>query len=150
MATEKQEQKATNHAFDTIANWMKAGTNEGISFQISRLTDDLFADSFLGGGDASRFTASGRRGKLTSQLSKAYILASGGGVPQQFPIQFTFNLNTGKATGSWNNPVTNQAETVTITLTFFKTATRPEGKYYIFYGDRSSDKAGYAITFLLL
>jgi hypothetical protein len=150
MATERQELKATNRALDTIANWMKAGTNEGISFLISRLTDDLFTDSLLGGGDASRFTASGRRGKLTSQLSNGYILASGGGVPQQFPIQFTFNLNTAKATGSWNNPVTNQAETVTITLTFFKTATRPEGKYYIFYGDRSSDKAGYAITFLLL
>jgi hypothetical protein len=147
---ERQELKATNRALDTIANWMKAGTNEGISFLISRLTDDLFTDSLLGGGDASRFTASGRRGKLTSQLSNGYILASGGGVPQQFPIQFTFNLNTAKATGSWNNPVTNQAETVTITLTFFKTATRPEGKYYIFYGDRWSDKAGYAITFLLL
>jgi hypothetical protein len=148
MATEREELRATNRV-DTLANWMKAGTNEGISFQISRLTDDLFTDSFLGGGDASRFTASGRRGKLTSQLSNGYILASGGGVPQLFPVQFTFNL-TGKATGSWNNPVTNQAETVTVTLTFFKTATRPEDKCYLFYGDRSSDKAGYTITFSLL
>jgi hypothetical protein len=150
MATETQERRATNRALDAIANWMKAGTHEGISFLISRLTDDLFTDSLLGGGDASRFRASGRRGTLTSQLSKAYILASGGGTPQQFPIDFVFNLNTGKAKGNWNNPVTGQAETVTITLTFFKTATRPEGKYYIFYGDRSSDKAGYALTFLLL
>ena len=150
MATERQELRATNRALDTIANWMKAGTNEGISFQISRLTDDLFTDSLLGGGDASRFTASGRRGTLTSQLSNAYILASGGGAPQQFPIEFVFKLNTGKATGNWNNPVTGQSETVTITLTFFKTATRSEGKYYIFYGDRSSDKAGYVLTFLLL
>jgi hypothetical protein len=150
MATEQQEQKATNHALDVIANWMKAGSNEGISFEISRLTDDLFTDSFLGGGDASRFTASGRRGTLTSQLSNGYILDSGGGVPHQFPIQFTFNLSTGKATGNWNNPVTGQAETVRITLTFFKIATRPEGKYYIFYGDKSSDQAGYSIAFLLL
>ena len=150
MATETQEQRATNRALDVMANWMKAGTNEGISFQISRLTDDLFTDSFLGGGDASQFTASGRRGKLTSQLSKAYILASGGGVPHEFPIQFTFNLNNARATGSWNNPVTGQAGTPTIVLTFFKVAARPEGKYYIFYGDRSSDKAGYIVTFLLL
>ena len=150
MATEKQEQKATNHALDILANWMKAGTNEGISFEISRLTDDLFTDSFLGGGDASRFTASGRRGTLTGQLAKAYILDSAGGVPHQFPIQFTFNLNTGKATGNWNNPVTGQAETTTITLTFFKRASRTEGKYYIFYGDRSSDQAGYVIAFSLL
>jgi hypothetical protein len=135
---------------DVIANWMRAGTNEGISFLISRLTDDLFTDSLLGGGDASNFTASGRRGVLTSQLSNAYILDSGGGVPHQVPIQFTFNLNTGKAMGSWNNPVTASAETVTITLTFFKTATRPEGKYYIFYGDKTSDQAGYSLAFLLL
>ena len=150
MATETQERKATNHALDVIANWMRAGTNEGISFLISRLTDDLFTDSLLGGGDASNFTASGRRGVLTSQLSNAYILDSGGGVPHQVPIQFTFNLNTGKAMGSWNNPVTASAETVTITLTFFKTATRPEGKYYIFYGDKTSDQAGYSLAFLLL
>jgi hypothetical protein len=150
MATEKQEQRATNRALDVIANWMKAGTNEGISFLISRLTDDLFSDSFQGGGDASKFTASGRRGVLTSQLSNAYILDSGGGVPHQFPIQFKFNLNTGKATGSWTNPVTAAAETVTITLTVFKTATRPEGKYYIFYGDKTSDQAGYSLAFLLL
>src|SRR5947209_483832 len=85
-----------------------------------------------------------------TRLAKAYILDSAGGVPHQFPIQFTFNLNTGKATGNWNNPVTGQAETTTITLTFFKRASRTEGKYYIFYGDRSSDQAGYVIAFLLL
>ena len=78
MATEKQEQKATNHALDILANWMKAGTNEGISFEISRLTDSFFV-----GGDASRFTASGRRGTLTGQLAKAYILASAGGVRRE-------------------------------------------------------------------
>jgi hypothetical protein len=129
---------------------MKSGTNEGISFEISRLTDDLFTDSFLGGGDASKFTPSGHRGKLTSQLSNAYILDSGGGAPHKFSIQFTFDLNTGKASGNWNNPVTAQAEAVTVTFTFFKSATAPEGKYYIFYGDKSSDKAGYVFTFILL
>ncbi|MGA2481884.1 MAG: hypothetical protein ABSF92_02050 [Candidatus Acidiferrales bacterium] len=150
MASEHQEQQATNHALDTLANWMKAGTHEGISFEVSRLTNDLFTDSFLGGGDASRFTASGHRGTLTSQLSNANILDSNGGVPHQFPIQFAFDLNTGKAAGNWNNPVTAQAEAVTVTLTFFKSATRPEGKYYIFFSDESSDKAGYTFTFLLL
>jgi hypothetical protein len=150
MTTEKKEFQATNEALDAIANWMKSGTNEGISFEISRLTDDLFTDSFLGGGDASRFTPSGHRGELTSQLSNAYILDSGGGAPHKFAIQFTFDLNTGKASGNWNNPVTAQAEVVTVTLTFFKSATAPEGKYYIFYGDKSPDKAGYAFTFILL
>jgi hypothetical protein len=135
---------------DALANWVKSGTNEGISFEISRLTDDLFRDSFLGGGDASKFTPSGHRGTLTSQLSNAYILDSGGGAPHKFAIQFTFDLNTGKASGNWNNPVTGQAETVTVNLTFFKSAAVSEGKYYIFYGDKSSDKAGYGFTFILL
>jgi hypothetical protein len=135
---------------DALANWVKSGTNEGISFEISRLTDDLFTDSFLGGGDTSKFTPSGPRGKLASQLSNAYILDSGGGAPHKFAIQFTFDLNTNKASGNWNNPVTGQAEAVSVTLTFFKSATAPEGKYYIFYGDKSSDKAGYGFTFILL
>jgi hypothetical protein len=148
--SEKKELEATNKALDALANWMKSGTNEGISFEISRLTDDLFTDSFLGGGDASKFTPSGHRGTLTSQLSNAYILDSGGGAPHKFDIQFTFDLNTGAASGNWNNPVTGQAEAVNVTLTFFKSATAPEGKYYIFYGDKSSDKAGYGFTFILL
>jgi hypothetical protein len=135
---------------DALANWVKSGTNEGISFEISRLTDDLFRDSFLGGGDASKFTPSGHRGTLTSQLSNAYILDSGGGAPHKFAIQFTFDLTTGKASGNWNNPVTGQAEAVTVDLTFFKSAAVSEGKYYIFYGDKSSDKAGYGFTFILL
>ena len=129
---------------------MRSGTNEGISFEISRLTDDLFTDSFLGGGDASQFTPSGHRGTLTSQLSNAYILDSGGSVPHKFAIQFTFDLSNGKTLGTWTNPVTGQAETVSVTLTFFKSATAPEGKYYIFYGDKSSDKAGYSFSFILL
>jgi hypothetical protein len=129
---------------------MRSGTNEGISFEVSRLTDDLFTDSFLGGGDASKFAPSGHRGTLTSQLSNAYFLDSGGGAPHKFAIQFTFDLSKGKALGTWTNPVTGQAETVSVTLTFFKNATAPEGKYYVFYGDKSSDKAGYSFTFILL
>jgi len=150
ITSEKKEQQATNKALDAIAGWVKSGTNEGISFEVSRLTDDLFTDSFLGGGDASQFTPSGHSGTLTSQLSNAYFLDSGGGAPHKFAIQFTFDLNTGKASGNWNNPVTGQAETVTVTLTFFKSITAPEGTYYIFYGDKSSDKAGYSFTFILL
>src|SRR5262245_21481921 len=120
-----------------------------MSFEVSRLTDDLFTNSFLGAGDASRFTPSGHRDTLISQLSNAYSLHPGGGAPHKFAIQFTFNLNTGKDSGNWNNPVTSQTETVIVTLTFFKSATAPEGKYYIFYGDKSSDKGGYIFTFTL-
>jgi len=88
------------------------------------------------------------RGTLTSQLSNAYILNFEGGAPQRFAIQFTFDLSNGKARGTWTNPVTGKAETVSVTLTFLKRAIAPEGKYYIFYGDKSSDKAGYTFTFI--
>ena len=78
------------------------------------------------------------------------MLDSGGRVPHQFPVQFKVNLNDGKVTGSWNNPVTGTAESVTIKLTFFKKTTPADGTYYIFYADKSSDAAGYACTFILL
>ena len=133
---------------DALADWMRSGTNKGIFFEVSRLTDDHFTDSFLGGGDASKFAPSGHRGTLTSQPSNAYILNSEGGAPHNFAIQFTFDLSNGKAWGTWTNPVTGQAETVSVTLTFFKCAIAPEGKYYIFYGNKSSDKAGYTFTFI--
>jgi hypothetical protein len=46
--------------------------------------------------------------------------------------------------------ITAQAKAVIVPLSFFKTATAPEGTDYIVYGDKSSDKAGYAFTLLLL
>jgi hypothetical protein len=150
MPTETQERKATNQALDVISNWMKAGTHEGISFLITRLSDDLFTDSFTGAGDMSLFTPSAHRGMLKSQLSDGYVLDSGGGLPHKFPIQLTFNLDTGTIGGSWTNPVTTLAETPSLVVTFFKTATRPEGKYYLFYADSSTDDASYSLSFLLL
>jgi hypothetical protein len=150
MPTEAQERKATNNILDVISNWMKPGTNEGISFLVTRLSDDLFTDSFTGAGDMSLFTPSAHRGRLKSQLSDAYVLDSGGGLPHKFPIQFAFDLDTGTITGSWTNPVTGVNQTPSLVVTFFKTATRPEGKYYLFYADSSSDDAGYSLSFLLL
>jgi hypothetical protein len=107
---------------------MSTGTNEGIFFEVSRLTDDLLMDSFLGGGDASIFTPSGHRGTLTSQLPNAYILNSEGGAQHNFAIQFTFDLSNGKAWGTWTNPVTGQAETVSVHSDIFQTRHRPGRK----------------------
>ena len=150
MVTESKEHKATNQVLDLMSKWMKAGTNEGISFLITRLTDDLFTDSFSGGGDMSLFTPSSHRGTLNSQLSDAYVLDSGGGLPHKFAISLTFNLDTGTITGSWTNPVTMAAETPTIKVESFKSATRAEGTYHLFYGDVTSDDASYSLSFLLL
>lgn len=147
---ERQERRATNHALDAISNWMKPGTNEGISYLVTRLTDDLFTSSFTGGGDMSLFTPSAHRGRLKSQLSDAYVLDPGGGAPRKFPIDFTFDLDAGELIGSWTNPVTSTAESVTIRVEVLKEVSRPEGTVYLFYGDRPSDDAAYSLSFVLL
>ena len=146
---EKHEHQATAHALDTLANWMRSGTNEGISFEIARLTYDLFTDSFLGGGDCSLFTASGKRGTLQSQLSNAYLLSSSGGVPQSFAINLSFDLNTAQVTGTWTYPG-GQVQSSTFTLEFFKQFASVTGKVLLFYADHSSDDAAYSLSFLLL
>jgi hypothetical protein len=149
MATEKQEHKATQHALDAIANWMKPPTgNEGINYAIARLgafpTD---RESFIGGGDTSIFTPSGHRGILTSSLPGEAVFFDG----TQFPIVFTFDLNSGTANGTWTNPATAAVETVSIKLELNRIAHNATfGKYYIFNSDNPVDEMGYLVTFTLL
>src|SRR5208337_4002879 len=152
MTTEKGEHKATKHALDEIANWMRPPlTNEGINYSIARLTIDPAIFSFIGGGDASIFTPSGQRGTLSSIVDGVGLLSQDFVTATSFPIIFTFDLNAGTAIGTWTNPVLNQAESVTITLEFNKMANDPNlGQYYIFTGDSSTDQAGYILTFMLL
>lgn len=88
-------------------DYISPGTNEGISFSVSRLTDDLFTDSFLAGGDISLFTPSGTRGSIRSQDSNGWMLSSGGGAPAQFPIELTVDLSSGTASGTWTLPLPN-------------------------------------------
>jgi hypothetical protein len=151
MATETTEQHATDHALDELASWLRPGTNEGISFEMSRLTDDLFSDSFLGGGDISLFTASGRRGVMTSQLSKGHRLDSGGGVPAQFDISVAIDLNANKVTGQWAYPG-EPVKTYHFQLTFLKKRPGVAGEQLLFYGENAApdDDAGYAFSFTLL
>ncbi|MGD0843345.1 MAG: hypothetical protein ABSA06_03150 [Geobacteraceae bacterium] len=152
MTTEKGEHKATEHALNAIANWMRPpSANEGISYSIARLTTDAAIYSFIGGGDASIFTPSGHRGTLSSSVDGTGLLTPDFITATSFPITFTFDLNAGTAIGTWTNPVLNQAESVTITLEFNKLANDPDlGQYYIFTGDSSTDQAGYILTFVLL
>ena len=87
MPSERSEHHATRQALVEVFDYISPGTNEGISFLVSRLTDDLFTDSFLGGGDISLFTASGTRGVIKSNTgTDARMLDSGGGVPTDFLI----------------------------------------------------------------
>src|SRR4051794_35235824 len=64
MPSERTENRTTRHALGQVFDYISPGTNEGISFALSRLTDDLFTDSFLGGGDITLFTPSAHRGSI--------------------------------------------------------------------------------------
>jgi hypothetical protein len=150
MPSERSEHHATRQALEEVFDYISPGTNEGISFLVSRLTDDLFTDSFLGGGDISLFTASGARGVIKSNTgTDARMLDSGGGVPADFPIELTVDLNDGEATGSWTLPDGTQ-QTPSFGLQFVKKATMPEGILYLFAGETSSDDAVYSVTLLLI
>jgi hypothetical protein len=149
MPSERTEHRDTEHALTQIFDYISPGTNEGISFSLSRLTDDLFADSFLAGGDISQFTASGRRGTIHSQLSNGYVLASAGGAPAEFPVSLTVDLNTGVASGNWTLP-DGTAQSPSFDLQHVKTVNRPEGIMQLFVGETSSDDGAYSVALLLI
>ena len=151
MATESREHKATAKALDKITAYIQPGTNEGISWSLSRVTESLFGDSFLAGGDASRFTASGKRGTLNSQQSTAYFLDGGGGVPTQVPIALSFNLNKGVVSLSWTPPA-QPAKAVTFKVEHYKTISPAPnaGADVTFNADTASDGAAYTLLLMLL
>src|SRR5689334_14141814 len=120
MSSEVREHQTTNRALHQIYKYISPGTNEGISFELSRLTDDIFTTSFLGGGDISLFTPSGARGTIKSQRTNAYVLSSGGGVPAAFTFDLSVDLNTSKATLKWTLP-SGPAMTATMILDHIKT-----------------------------
>jgi hypothetical protein len=147
--TEKQERAATSKQLDVITKYLRPGTNEGISFEISRLTDDLFTDSFLGGGDISLFTPSGKRGTVKSQLSNAFQLDPSAGPPKSFPIEVRFDLNTGKVKVSFTLPG-GSAQSGTFHVEFLKKVRRPEGPNILFTCEGPTDKAAWALSLILL
>jgi hypothetical protein len=153
MTTEAQEHKATTKALDEITAYVKPGTNEGISWTLSRLTDDLFGDSFLAGGDATPFTPSGKRGTLHGQLSTAWLLSGGGGAaaPTIVPITMTFDLNEGVVKLSWTPPG-EAAKDVTFKVELYKniTGSPDASQILVFNADTASDDAAYALTLMLL
>lgn len=149
MPSERTEHRDTEQALTRVYDYISPGTNEGISFSLSRLTDDLFTDSFLAGGDISLFTPSGRRGSIRSQLSNGWMLSSGGSAPSEFPIELSLDLSSGTASGSWALP-DGVAQTPTFEVQYIKTVTRPEGTMLLFAGETSSDDGGYSLALLLI
>jgi hypothetical protein len=153
MTTETQEQHKTAHALDAITNYIRPGTNEGISWTLSRLTDDLFNDSLLAGGDLSLFTGSGLRGTLNSQESNAYLLPAGGAAtpPSVVPISLAFDLNEAVAKISWTPPG-GSAQHVSAKLELYQAihGAPDAATIFIFNVDRATDQAGYQLLLMLL
>jgi hypothetical protein len=147
--SERREHRQTQHALGQVFDYISPGTNEGISFSLSRLTDDLFTDSFLGGGDISMFTPSRHRGSIRGQLSYGHVLSSSGGAPTQFSIDLTVDLTTGTGSGSWTLP-NGTAQTPSFELQHVKTVNVPEGNMLLFVGETSSDGAVYSLALLLI
>lgn len=147
MPSERHEHHETEHALQRIHDYISPGTNEGISFSVSRVTDDLFLDSFLGGGDISLFTASGHRGTIRSQLSHGYVLDGGGGAPTQFPIALEVDLNDGRASGTWTLP-DGTAQAPQFELQLVKTD--EAGARIFFAGETASDPAVYSLVLIML
>ena len=77
------------------------------------------------------------------------MLDSGGGAPTSFPIELTFDLNDGEATGSWTLP-DGTAQSPSFGVQLVKKTTKPEGTLYLFSGETSSDDAVYSLTLLLI
>ncbi|MBV9006808.1 MAG: hypothetical protein JO181_19230 [Solirubrobacterales bacterium] len=149
MTTEQSEKRDTEHALTQVFDYISPGTNEGISFSLSRITEDLFVDSFLAGGDISLFTASGQRGTIRSQSSNGDVLSSSGGAPAQFPVSLQVDLNTGTASGNWTLPDgTGQAPS--FDLQHVKTVSRPSGTLLLFAGETTSDNGLYSLALLLI
>jgi hypothetical protein len=147
--TEHHEHAATSHALDQVYQYISPGTNEGISLGVSRLTDDLFTTSFLGGGDISLFTPGGHRGTIRSQDTTGYVLDSGGGVPASVPFDLALDLNNGQATLTWT-PSGGSPTTATLSLDYVKTVNRPEGVNLLFGADDVTDDGAYAVSLLLI
>jgi hypothetical protein len=149
MPSERTEHRDTVQALTQVYDYISPGTNEGISFSLSRLTDDLFTDSFLAGGDISLFTPSGHRGSIRSQQSNGWMLSSGGGAPTEFPVALTIDLSSGTGSGNWTLP-DGTAQTPTFALRHVKTVSRPEGTMLLFAGETTSDDGGYSLALLLI
>jgi hypothetical protein len=153
MTTEKQEHTATLRALNDIHAYIAPGTNEGISWTMSRLTLDLFGDSFTGGGDASLFTPSGKRGSIASQESNTFFImnSASGNVVQPTSLSMTFDLNDGVVSLKWIDPSTGSQSTATFTAELSQRNAPPGlGVTFVFGADSPSDGAGYSLVLALL
>jgi hypothetical protein len=156
-ATEKHEHTLTQKALDTLTTWGKNPNIDGgenIGFSVSR--QGAPSDAFLGMGDCTPFTPSGKRGTLKGQpvgftgQPVAYFDDFSGSTPtvKQVPFIFAFDLNSGKVT--LNGAFPGLPATLDFQVEFLKEFDGNDGKNIVFYSDKTSDNAGYVIALQLV
>ena len=157
MATETQENVLTQKALETLTTWGKNPNIDGgenIAFSLSR--QGAPGDAFLGTGECTPFTPTGKRGILKGQPAGftgepiAYFDDFSGSSPtvNQISFAFSFNLNTGKVSLSGSFP--NLPATLTFAVEYLKKFTDSGGKNIVFYSEKTSDNAGYVIALQLV
>jgi hypothetical protein len=150
--TEKREHALTQRALDTLARWGKDPNIDGgenIAFSLAR--EGAPSDAFIGLGDCTPFTASGKRGVLHGQPSGltgapiAYFV-----IPAfaQVPFTFSFDLNNGKV--SLNGAFPNLPPDLTFTVEYIREFDGNGGKNILFHSEETSDNAGYVIALQLV
>jgi hypothetical protein len=155
--TERHEHALTQKALDTLTTWGKNPNTDGgenIAFSFSR--QGAPSDAFLGIGDCTPFTPSGKRGVLNGQPAGstgapvAYFddLSGASPVVNQVPFSFSFDLNTGKV--SLNGAFPNLSATLDFTVEYIREFDGAGGKNILFHSDKTSDNAGYVIAVQLV
>ncbi|HEV3092977.1 MAG TPA: hypothetical protein VGY30_00520 [Solirubrobacteraceae bacterium] len=134
----------TREALEEIRRYSEPETNEPITLTLSRLTDDLFTDSFLGGGALVNPPGD----TLESENSEGFMLASDGGSPTSFAIELSINLTTAQAHGKWTLP-DGSVQTPSFYLNYVQSVDRPEGRLLLFDSQGHSDGAVYSVSMLL-
>jgi hypothetical protein len=134
----------TREVLEEVKSYITTGQNEPPSFTLSRLTDDLFTDSLLGGG--AFVNPSGDT--LESEDSDAWTLSPGGGAPSQFPIALSIDLATARVSGKCTMP-DGTSLSPSFQIHYLETVNRAEGRLLLFDADGHADGAAYSLTLLL-
>lgn len=153
MTTEKHEHALTEKALERLTKWGKNPNSDGgenIAFSLSR--QGAPSDAFLGIGDCTPFTPSGKRGILKGQPAGdtgapvAFVDDFSGSSPtvDQVPFQFSFDLNNGRVSLSGSFP--NLPGNLDFTVEYLKEFAGADGWNVLFYSEKSSDNSGYIIT----
>lgn len=143
----------TQKALNRLTKWGENPNSyggENIGFSLSR--QGAPSDAFLGTGDCTPFTPSGKRGTLKGQpvgdtgAPIAYFDDFSSATPtvDQIPFTFSFDLNKGKVTLKGAFP--GLPATLSFTVAYLKEFQEDDGRNILFYSEKTSDDSGYILA----